>query len=208
MRTVHILHTFTALILHRATTTARPLSDVAEALPFYDYVAAHHKNYTPGSSEWTDRGVIYAAEVSAVAAHNRSYLDGRVHYMRKIGRFADYTREERAALGGYRKGLHPAWGGRESLLAEGSTEAEGRILSASQFTMDDPKDLPLSVDWRIDVPGTVTAVRDQGDCGSCWAFAAAAALESHIALETGTLYNFSPQQLVSCMPNPRGCGGE
>lgn len=65
------------------------------------------------------------------------------------------------------------------------------------------------------------APRDQGDtCLSCWAFATATVLESHVAL----YYNqtddeddardavvdrrLSPQQLVSCVPNPRRCGGE
>jgi cathepsin L len=65
--------------------------------------------------------------------------------------------------------------------------------------------LPDHVDWRE--KGVVTAVKDQGGCGSCWAFAAAATLESHIAIETGTLFNLAPQEFVSCMPNPNKCGG-
>ena len=61
------------------------------------------------------------------------------------------------------------------------------------------------LDWRD--RGAVTDVKDQGQCGSCWAFAATAVLESHIAIETGTLFNLAPQEFVSCMPNPEKCGG-
>ena len=66
-------------------------------------------------------------------------------------------------------------------------------------------ELPKSVDWRS--RNVVTSVKDQGHCGSCWAFAAAATLESHLALETGLLFDLSPQQIAMCAPNPDSCGG-
>ncbi len=66
-------------------------------------------------------------------------------------------------------------------------------------------ELPESVDWRE--KGVVTAVKNQGSCGSCWAFATTATVESHVALETGLLFDLSPQQLVSCAPNDDHCGG-
>ena len=47
--------------------------------------------------------------------------------------------------------------------------------------------------------------RKQG--GSCWAFAATAVLESHIVLSTGAQFYLSTQELVSCVPNPKECGG-
>ena len=47
----------------------------------------------------------------------------------------------------------------------------------------------------------------QGHCGSCWAFASTAVLESHVAVRTGVLQELSPQQLVACAPNPHHCGG-
>ena len=65
--------------------------------------------------------------------------------------------------------------------------------------------LPKSVDWRE--KGIASPVKDQGHCGSCWAFASTAVIESHFALQTGKLFDLSPQQITSCAPNIRHCGG-
>jgi cathepsin L len=67
------------------------------------------------------------------------------------------------------------------------------------------KDLPLEVDWRSQ--GVISDVKDQGRCGSCWAFAATETIESYAAIATGTLSNLSIQQMTSCTPNPLSCGG-
>merc|ERR1739838_912642 len=68
-------------------------------------------------------------------------------------------------------------------------------------------DLPESVDWRDQ--GVVTSVRNQGACGSCWAFASASVLGSYAKINNMThdLIELSPQHLVSCVPNPLKCGG-
>merc|ERR1712217_929618 len=51
-------------------------------------------------------------------------------------------------------------------------------------------------------------VKKQGACGSCWAFSATETLESHYAISTGEAAPvLSPQQIVSCAPNPDHCGG-
>ena len=68
-------------------------------------------------------------------------------------------------------------------------------------------DLPERVDWRDVSPSVVTPVKDQGHCGSCWAFAATATIESHVAINTGILNEVSQQELVSCMANDDSCGG-
>lgn len=53
----------------------------------------------------------------------------------------------------------------------------------------------------------VTSVKDQGHCGSCWAFASTAVIESHVAITTGKLFDLSVQQMAMCAPNPDSCGG-
>lgn len=55
--------------------------------------------------------------------------------------------------------------------------------------------------------GVVSAVKDQGYCGSCWAFASTAVIESHVAIQTGKLFDLSVQQIAMCSPNPNNCGG-
>ena len=66
-------------------------------------------------------------------------------------------------------------------------------------------DLPDSVDWRT--KGAITAVKDQGQCGSCWAFATTGVLEAWHFLNKNILLSFSEQQMVDCDTDNFGCGG-
>lgn len=67
------------------------------------------------------------------------------------------------------------------------------------------KALPHSVDWTTE--GAVTLVKNQGRCGSCWAFSTIGSLEGAWALTTGNLTSMSEQQLVDCSKGNNGCGG-
>lgn len=69
----------------------------------------------------------------------------------------------------------------------------------------DLKSLPDSVDWRT--KGIISPVKNQGGCGSCWAFSATESIESNVMQNTGKLPILSPQNMVSCTPNPDHCGG-
>jgi C1A family cysteine protease len=65
--------------------------------------------------------------------------------------------------------------------------------------------LPPSCDWRLS--NGVTPIKDQGNCGSCWAFSTVGPLESLILLEGGGTVDLSEQYLVSCNLSGWSCGG-
>ena len=109
-----------------------------------------------------------------------------------INQFSDLTDEEFKAqyLGGY-KGL-----------------ATPPPSATSNQAIKSVKDLPASVDWRE--KGAITEVKNQGQCGSCWAFATTEMIESYAAIAAGNdgeIPILSAQQVTSCTPNPLSCGG-
>lgn len=67
------------------------------------------------------------------------------------------------------------------------------------------KGLPSSFSWKDS--GAMTAVKDQGNCGSCWAFAAAGVFEAIIKAKDGVTRDLSEQWLVNCDNNALGCSG-
>lgn len=93
-------------------------------------------------------------------------------------------------------------------LFTGIKKKEAAVTQECKGKIDILTNPPASVDWQSNK--AVGDIRDQGLCGSCWAFSACGALEGLAAITTKKIPTYSPQQLVDCAGGPygnEGCNG-
>ncbi len=83
--------------------------------------------------------------------------------------------------------------------------APDSVAQENLVTFGDVDDIPSSWDWVSQ--GAVTAIKNQAQCGSCWAFATVATTEGLYFINGNTLTSFSEQQIVDCDTTCDGCGG-
>jgi len=177
--------------------SAAPFVDAAapkwhqlEGYTFDQYKKDFGKQYS-GSDDSARRSA-FEARLAEIKAHNtRSPAPS---WRMGVNKMTDMNDVE---LKSFRGRVHHNEQG--PLYTSGSVKSTGRQGELSG------KAIPASVDWRN--KGVLTAVKDQGQCGSCWAHASAEAIESQMALKTGELYVLSQQQITACVPNPNDCGG-
>jgi len=78
-------------------------------------------------------------------------------------------------------------------------------VDVAEITNEMRASVPKSLDWTTQ--GATTPVKDQGDCGSCWAFSATAGIESGLFMATNQLVKLSEQQVISCDKEDDACDG-
>ncbi|KAM8711597.1 hypothetical protein ACLKA7_012160 [Drosophila subpalustris] len=157
---------------------------------FGDFVAQSGKTYLSAAERQLREG-IFSARKSLVDAKNLAFKNGASTYELAVNAFADLTNAEF---------LKQLTGLRKSPSGEQSAK-ENRVVRKLAKNVR----LPDSFDWRQ--KGGVTPVKFQGECGSCWSFAATGAIEGHVFRKTGKLPNLSEQNLVDCGQESLGLAG-
>ncbi|XP_030829120.1 cathepsin L1 [Strongylocentrotus purpuratus] len=148
----------------------------------------HGKRYLSDEEE-ASRRLIWQKNLDIVIKHNLKYDLGHFTYDLGINQFADLQNEEFVAMmTGFRVSG-------TSKAAKGSTFLPPNNVG----------ELPKTVDWRT--KGYVTPVKDQGQCGSCWAFSTTGSVEGQHFKATGKLVSLSEQNLVDCSGRDAGCDG-
>ncbi|CAN0914025.1 Senescence-specific cysteine protease SAG39 [Linum grandiflorum] len=125
--------------------------------------------------------------------HNVAFIDssnavGNKSYKLGVNQFADLTNDEfKASRNGFK----------------------GHMCSPQHgpFRYENVSAVPTTMDWRK--KGAVTPIKDQGQCGSCWAFSTVGSVEGIHQISTGKLVSLSEQELVDCdtKGEDQGCSG-
>ena len=148
-----------------------------ESYTFEKFVEDFQVKFHP--SETAARRTIFEKELQRVREHNGKNLS----WKEGLNKFSAMTPSEKKVLFGVNK---------RTAKAQKKFLKNAKPLPAD-FQLKPVELLPRKVDWRED--GIVSAVKDQGHCGSCWAFASTAVMESHIAKASGLLFDLSVEQV-------------
>jgi len=159
------------------------LAYLTEEEQFGAWIAEYGKVYSP--EVYAERFINFKNTLVRIAKLNAE-SDGAVF---GLNQFADMSEQD------FRENILM-----KKSIASVENDATGPFVPASNA--------PATYDWRDNK--AVTAVKDQGQCGSCWAFSATEAIESSWILAgkaTATSVNLSPQQIVDCDKSNTGCSG-
>ena len=141
----------------------------------------YNKQYMNNSIE-THRRNIFDANINKINNHHHD------SYKLGVNEFADLTHDE---------------------FFDNYVIGEGEYVTISNCKKIDYGNImlgvPKSQDWRQQ--NAVTSVKNQGQCGSCWAFSAVGALEGVMSISSGKLVDLSEQQVVDCDTVDQGCHG-
>jgi len=145
---------------------------------FVDFLKAYHKVYT--TEEVAQRFEIFKDNIARIEAHNQKNLSWTLG----VNQFADLTAEE----------FEKQYMGKVKTIVKPTKESELKarmLMAAPRHFQADP-----ALDWRT--KGAVSPVRNQGQCGSCWAMTVVSAIESACYILFHNLTQLSTQALMDC----------
>lgn len=162
---------------------ASAFTEVEYQSAFTKWMSENDKTYAP--EEFFYRYEVFKSNMDLVERHN----SGNSTYTLELNKFADLTSAEFKII---YLGLRPE-------LAR-----EKKVLTLEDLPQSYPSG---SLDWTT--KGVVTGVKDQGQCGSCWAFSTTGSVESAVAIKHAKLTSLSEQELVDCAGSygNAGCNG-
>jgi len=142
-------------------------------------------NRTYDRDEFAKRYAIFSQNIELIRKHNS---EGHTFTL-GINEFADQTFEE------------------FKVQHYGTKKHQSPYLRSKNVEVLPTDSLPSTVDWSS--KGAVTPIKNQGQCGSCWAFSTTGSVEGLNAIKTGNLQSFSEQELVDCggRYGNQGCNG-
>lgn len=164
----------------RVVLLTASVAAVAAEMSWEEFKAAYGREYN-GAAEDAERKAIYEHNVRFITGENSK----NTTYTLAVNQFADLTETEFV----------------QKYTGLSQLPGFGDYLGMHQETSD----MDDSVDWVQ--KGAVNPIKDQGQCGSCWAFSTVGTLESAYQIATGTLHSFAEQQLVDCDKSNDGCSG-
>ncbi|XP_075995410.1 cathepsin S, ortholog 1 [Genypterus blacodes] len=146
----------------------------------------YHKVYN-NQTELVYRRAVWEKNMKRVLRHNQGASGGQHSFTLGINELSDMSAEE----------VNEKMNGLKM----------DEPIHFQNWTLKQMSRLPESVNWME--RGLVSPVRNQGPCGSCWAFSAVGALEGQMKKRTGVLVPLSPQNLVDCSVKEgnHGCRG-
>jgi len=155
---------------------------------FESFIELHARSYQQGSAEFDQRKALYQQRVTNAAIQNGS---PNKMWTAGVNKLSDWSEVELKTLRG--------WDG-------ASTAVSSSRSIARHNTFLQTNELPEEKMW--DGLETFSYTKNQAACGSCWAVASSTVLEAHNEIYNGKHRIFSTQQIVSCTPNPKHCGGD
>ncbi|KAL5576564.1 hypothetical protein UlMin_018263 [Ulmus minor] len=180
-----ILLALIVLSICASQANCRTLQEVSMQERHEQWMASYGRSYKD-DAEKELRFNIFKDNVEFIESFDKA---GNRRYKLSINEFTDQTNEEfQASRNGYIR----------------SSSSSPTVTS---FKYENVAAVPSSMDWRK--KGAVTPVKDQGQCGCCWAFSAVAATEGITQLSNGNLISLSEQELVDCDTSgtDQGCEG-